>query len=191
MDNIDARGLKCPQPVILTKRALEEITSGEILTIVDNVTARENLARLALNLNCQHEVEEKEGCYYVKIKKAGESVKKEVNDDFIIVITTDKLGAGDAELGRMLMKAYTYTLNETKPYPKAIIFINSGVKLVTEGADTLENLQKLQEKGIEIISCGTCLDFYQIKDELKVGIVGNMYTIVEYMHTSAKVINIC
>lgn len=191
MDNIDARGLKCPQPVILTKRALEEITSGEILTIVDNVTARENLARLASNLNCQHEVEEKEGCYYVKIIKTGESVKKEVNDDFIIVITTDKLGAGAAELGQILMKAYTYTLNETKPYPKAIIFINSGVKLVAEGADTLENIQKLQEKGIEIISCGTCLDFYQIKDKLKAGIVGNMYTIVEYMHTAAKVINIC
>ncbi|MGB7604008.1 MAG: sulfurtransferase-like selenium metabolism protein YedF [Lutisporaceae bacterium] len=191
MDNIDARGLKCPQPVILTKRALEEITSGEILTIVDNVTARENLARLALNLNCQHEVEEKEGCYYVKIKKVGESIKKEINDDFIIVITTDKLGAGDAELGQLLMKTYIYTLNETKPYPKAIIFLNSGVKLVVEGVDTLENIQKLQEKGIEIISCGTCLDFYQLKDKLKVGIVGNMYTIVEYMHTAAKVINIC
>lgn len=191
MDNIDARGLKCPQPVILAKRALEEITSGEILAIVDNVTARENLTRLALNLNCQHEVEEKEGCYYVKIKKVGESVKKEINDDFIIVITTDKLGAGDAELGQLLMKAYTYTLNETKPYPKAIIFLNSGVKLVVEGVDTLDNIQKLQEKGIEIISCGTCLDFYQLKDKLKVGIVGNMYTIVEYMHTAAKVINIC
>jgi len=190
MNNIDARGLKCPQPVILTKRALEEITSGEILTIVDNVTARENLARLATNLNCQHEVEEKEGCYYVKINKVGESIRKEINDDFIIVITTDKLGSGDAEFGQMLMKTYIYTLNETKPYPKTIIFMNSGVKLVVEGSDTLENIQKLQEKGIEIISCGTCLDFYQIKEKLKAGIVGNMYTIVEYMHTAAKVINI-
>lgn len=191
MNNIDARGLKCPQPVILTKKALEQVESGEILTIVDNVTARENLARLASNLNCQHEVEEKEGCYYVKIKKTGESKKQEAKNDFVIVITTDKLGAGDAELGHALMKTYTYTLNETKPYPKAVIFMNSGVKLVTEGSEALENLQKLQEKGIEIISCGTCLDFYHIKDRLKVGIVGNMYTIVEYMHTAAKVINIC
>lgn len=190
MANIDARGLQCPQPVILTKKALEEITSGEVLTIVDNITARENLARLAANLNCQFDAEEKDGCFHVKIIKLGESEKKDTNNDFIIVITSDKLGTGDEELGKLLMKTYTYTLNETKPYPKAVIFMNSGVKLVVEGAETLDNIQKLHNKGIEIISCGTCLDFYNIKDKLKAGIVGNMYTIVEYMHTAAKVINI-
>lgn len=190
MANIDARGLACPQPVILTKKALEELESGEVITIVDNVTARENLSRLATNLNCEYAVEEKEGCYYVTIKKTGESIKQEINNDFVIVITSDKLGAGEEELGKLLMKTYTYTLNETKPYPKAVIFMNSGVKLVVEGAETLENIQKLQNKGIEIISCGTCLDFYNVKDKLKAGIVGNMYTIVEYMHTASKVINI-
>lgn len=190
MANIDARGLACPQPVILTKKALEELESGEVITIVDNITARENLSRLAANLNCEYAVEEKEGCYHVTIKKTGETIKQETNDEFVIVITSDKLGAGDEELGKLLMKTYTYTLNETKPYPKAVIFINSGVKLVVEGAETLENIQKLQDKGIEIISCGTCLDFYNIKDKLKAGVVGNMYTIVEYMHTASKVINI-
>jgi selenium metabolism protein YedF len=190
MANIDARGLQCPQPVILAKKALEEITSGEVITIVDNITARENLARFAANLNYGYEVEEKDGCFFVKIKKAGEGTEKEANNDFVIVITSDKLGVGTEELGRLLMKTYTYTLNETKPYPKAVIFMNSGVKLVVEGAETLENIQKLQEKGIEIISCGTCLDFYNIKNQLKAGIVGNMYTIVEYMHKAAKVINI-
>ena len=110
--------------------------------------------------------------------------------DFIVVITSDKLGAGDEELGKLLMKPYTYTLNETKPYPKALIFMNSGVKLAAEGSEALENIQKLSEKNIEIISCGTCLDFFSLKDKLKVGIIGNMYTIVEYMNNASKVINI-
>ncbi|MDF2519754.1 MAG: SirA3 [Clostridia bacterium] len=190
MANVDARGLQCPQPVILTKKALEGIEAGEVLTIVDNVTARENLIRLASNLNCEYAVEEKEGCYYVTLKKAAKSEEKKANDDFVIVVTSDKLGVGESELGKLLMKTYTYTLTETKPYPKAVIFINSGVKLVVEGSESLENIKKLQDIGVEIISCGTCLDFYNIKDKLKAGIVGNMYTIVEYMHTAAKVINI-
>lgn len=191
MMNIDTRGLQCPQPVIMTKKALEQIESGEIITIVDNATAKENVSRLATNMNYQHEVEEKDGCYYIKIKKIEADGNKTKNNDFVIVITNDKLGNGEAELGQLLMKTYTYTLNETMPYPKAIIFMNSGVKLVVEGSEALENIQKLSEKNIEIISCGTCLDYYKIKDKLKVGIVGNMYSIVEYMNNASKVINIC
>jgi len=191
MSNIDARGLQCPQPVIMAKKALEEIESGEIVAIVDNATAKENVSRLAANMNCPYEVEEKEGCYYIRIKKVGETIEKAEANDFVIVITSDRLGAGDDQLGQLLMKTYTYTLNETKPYPKAVLFMNSGVKLVVEGSDALENIQKLAEKNVEIISCGTCLDFYNIKDKLKAGIVGNMYTIVEYMNRASKVINIC
>jgi selenium metabolism protein YedF len=191
MARIDARGLQCPQPVILTKRALEEMPAGELLIIVDNVTAKENVSRLAANMNCRCEIAEQEGCFYMKISKTEEMGDKKENGDFVIVIATDRLGNGEEELGKLLMKTYTYTLNETAPYPKALIFMNSGVKLVAEGAETLENIQKLAEKGIEIISCGTCLDYYKLKEKLKTGIVGNMYTITEYMNTAAKVINIC
>ena len=190
MANIDARGLQCPQPVIVTKKALEEMTSGEVIVIVDNATAKENISRFATNMNYQYEVEDKEGCYYIKVKKIEEG-KKTKNNDFVIVITSDKLGAGEDKLGQLLMKTYTYTLTETKPYPKAVIFINSGVKLAVEGSEALENIQKLAKLDIEIISCGTCLDYYNIKDKLEVGIIGNMYTIVEYMNNAAKVINIC
>ena len=190
MANIDARGLQCPQPVIVTKKALEEMTSGEVIVIVDNATAKENISRFATNMNYQYEVEDKEGCYHIKVKKIEEG-KKTKNNDFVIVITSDKLGAGEDKLGQLLMKTYTYTLTETKPYPKAVIFINSGVKLAVEGSEALENIQKLAKLDIEIISCGTCLDYYNIKDKLEVGIIGNMYTIVEYMNNAAKVINIC
>lgn len=191
MATIDARGLQCPEPVILTKRALEAMPAGELLTIVDNVTAKENVSRLATNMNCRYEIAEQEGCFYITIKKTEAAGDKREDGNFVIVITSDRLGNGEEELGRLLMKTYTYTLNETTPYPKAVIFMNSGVKLVAEGAETLENIQKLAEKGIEIISCGTCLDYYKLKEKLRTGIVGNMYTITEYMNRAAKVINIC
>jgi selenium metabolism protein YedF len=190
MKEIDARGLACPQPVILTKKALEEIQDGEIVTIVDNITAKENVSRLAANLNHEYEVCDEEGCYYIKIKKTAEAPKEEKAGSIVIVITTDMLGQGAEELGKVLMKSYTYALTETTPLPEALIFMNSGVKLTSEGSEVLENIKKLEASGVEIISCGTCLDFYQLKDKLKAGIVGNMYSIIEKMNSAAKVINI-
>ncbi len=190
MKEIDARGLNCPQPVILTKKALEEMLEGEIITIVDNITARENVSRLAANLNCEFEVADKDNCYHIKIKKLGKTENIQNEEDIVVVITSDKLGRGEDALGTVLMKAYTYTLTEAAPAPKAVILINSGVKLVCEGSEALVNLEKLHSMGVEIISCGTCLDFYNIKDNLKIGIVGNMYMIVEKMNKAAKVINI-
>lgn len=191
MKEVNAKGLACPQPVILTKKALEEIESGEVLTIVDNNTAKENVMRLAANLNCEYEVSENEGCYYVKIKKTGDMEENKKNkESMVIVIASDKLGRGDEALGKVLMKSYTYTLTETNPLPETILFLNSGVKLTSEGSEVLENIKKLLDAGVEIISCGTCLDFYGLKDKLKVGVIGNMYLIIEKMNSASKVINI-
>jgi len=191
MKEIDARGLVCPQPVILTKKALEGMTEGEVVTIVDNITAKENVSRLAENLSCKYEISDENGCYYIKIKKAAGAQSMETKEDStVIVITTDKLGQGAEELGKVLIKSYTYALAETTPLPKAVMFLNSGVKLTAEGSEVLENIKKLENSGVEIISCGTCLDFYQLKDKLQVGIVGNMYSIIEKMNSAGKVINI-
>lgn len=191
MKEIDARGLVCPHPVILTKKALEEMSEGEVVAIVDNVTARENVSRLASSLNYEYEVSEDKGCHYIKIKKTAAARKPEEKEDSTaIVITTDKLGQGAEELGKVLMKSYTYALTETKPLPRAVIFLNSGVKLTSEGSEVLENIRKLEASGVEIISCGTCLDYYQLKEKLQVGIVGNMYSIIEKMNGAGKVINI-
>ncbi|KUO72295.1 MAG: SirA family protein [Clostridia bacterium BRH_c25] len=191
MKEIDARGLVCPQPVILTKKALEEIEAGEVIAIVDNITARENVSRLAANLSYEYEVSEEKGCHYIKIKKISAAEKPgKKEDSIVIVITSDKLGQGAEELGKVLMKSYTYALAETKPLPKAVVFLNSGVKLTSEGSEVLENIKKLESSGVEIISCGTCLDFYQLKDKLQLGIAGNMYSIIEKMNAAKKVINI-
>lgn len=191
MKEIDARGLLCPQPVIMAKKALEELVEGELVCIVDNITAKENVSRLATNLEHEHSIEEKEGHFYIKIKKTKkEEANKIKSDNFVIVITTDKIGTGNDELGAVLMKSYTYALTEAKPLPKSIMFLNSAATLTVEGSEVLGNIQKMRDMGVEIISCGTCLDYYGIKEKLAVGIVGNMYTIVEKMHEASKVINI-
>ena len=191
MKEIDARGLVCPQPVILTKKALEEMAEGEVVAIVDNITAKENVSRLAANLNYEYEVTDENGCHYIKIRKATEAQKPDGKEDsIVIVITSDKLGQGAEELGKVLMKSYTYALTETNPLPKAVMFLNSGVKLTSEGSEVLENIKKLEGSGVEIISCGTCLDYYNLKEKLQVGIVGNMYSIIEKMNSASKVISI-
>ena len=191
MKEIDARGLVCPQPVILTKKALEEIEEGEIVAIVDNISARENVSRFAANLNYEYEVSDENGCHYIKIRKVtGNQKLGGKEDSIVIVITSDKLGQGAEELGKVLMKSYTYALTETKPLPKAVMFLNSGVKLTSEGSEVLENIKRLEGSGVEIISCGTCLDYYKLKETLQAGIVGNMYSIIEKMNSAGKVINI-
>jgi len=195
MIKVDARGFGCPTPVIMTKNAIEEAKDEEVLTIVDNEVAKENVKRLAEKLNYQTSVKENGNNYYITItKKVTEKadIKRAVapTGDWVLLITSDRMGEGAETLGRILIKGYFYALTETKPYPKSILFINSGVNLTTEGSEILEYLQLLESNGVEILSCGTCLDFYDLKSKLSVGKITNMYTIVEKMNEVLKVVRI-
>jgi len=194
---IDARGLACPKPVIETKKALEQIPEGNIITLVDNSIARDNVSKLASSLHLHFTVEEQEENYQISIFKGEyanyqeENVEKRPNlSNVVFLIGTDTLGEGDRDLGEILMKGYIYALTEYEPYPKAIIFVNSGVNLAIEGAATLQHLKQLQEVGTEIMVCGTCLDYYGIKPLLAVGEVTNMYSIVEYMSEAGNTIKL-
>ncbi|MCR3954933.1 MAG: sulfurtransferase-like selenium metabolism protein YedF [Gudongella sp.] len=196
---IDAKGLACPKPVILTKKELDRIEDGSVRTVVDNITARENLSKLAGSMGLEYSVEVLgENLFAVTIVKSGEVEEEKVKEDIIqrpdggsvLVIQSNQMGKGDEELGSLLMKSFIYTVNETKPHPKAILFYNSGVKLTVEGSPVLEDLQDLLEAGVEIISCGTCLDFYNLKDSLAVGDISNMYTIYEKMQSGTNTITI-
>lgn len=192
MKEIDGRGLQCPQPVILTKKTLEESNDSEIVVIVDNEVAKENIKRLVEGLTLEYSIEAREKCFYINIKN--EKNKKDhferSKDNIVIIISNDKLGGGDEGLGEVLMKSYIYSLTEVVPKPSSIIFLNAGVKLTTKGSAVLDSLNKLYRLGVNIVSCGTCLDYFELKSELKVGIIGNMYSIVEIMHRSGKTINI-
>ncbi|MDB0440302.1 sulfurtransferase-like selenium metabolism protein YedF [Clostridioides difficile] len=191
---IDARGLACPKPVINTKKELDNIEEGIVITTVDNETAKENILKLAKSLNCESRiVDEKENLISIEIKKGNNVVvQKEESEleDTCVFISSDKMGLGNDELGQVLIKGFIYTLTESKPYPKHILLVNAGVKLSSENEATIENLKILEDAGVEILSCGTCLDYYNLKEKLQVGSVTNMYTIVETLKNASNTISI-
>lgn len=193
MKIIDCKGLACPKPVILTKKELEAMTEGELEVIVDNVAARENVSRFAKSQGFDYHVTEKEGLFHINIKKSGEQTCEviDLNDkNLIIMVTSDKFGSGDDKLGTALMKSYLYALTENSIKPEKMFFINSGVKLTSEGTGVLESLNTLKSSGVEIFSCGTCLDFYGLKEKLLIGEVTNMYSIVESTNSASNTIKI-
>ncbi|MCK8824020.1 sulfurtransferase-like selenium metabolism protein YedF [Fuchsiella alkaliacetigena] len=191
MKKIDARGLDCPQPVIKTKKALE--AEEKVITLVDNEMACSNLQKLGQKLGYETEVLTVDDDFQIEFSASGEPVTSSVtsaefedsadNQKKVYFINSDVLGQGKRELGEVLIKGFIYTLTELAPAPRAIIFMNSGVKLTTLNEEVIENLEILAEAGVEIISCGTCLDYYQLEDKLEVGSVSNMYTIVELLNS--------
>ena len=193
---VDARGLECPKPVIQTKKALEKLKEGSILTVVDNEIAKENVSKLAKSMNLHYNVSQKEGFYYIDIFKGEEmgpellGDEKPVLNDLVIMVGKDTLGEGSEELGDVLVRGYFYTLTEVEPYPKALLFINSGVNLTVTDSPVIDHLRTLESKGVEILSCGTCLDYFNLKDKLGVGGVTNMYTIVETMNKAKNTISL-
>ena len=192
---VNAVGLACAKPVINTKKELDKIEEGIVVVTVDNDIAKQNILKLSNSLNCKAEIiKQEKDLISIEIKK-GENViieekKQDELEDKCIFISSDKIGNGNDELGAVLMKGFIYTLTESKPYPKSILLVNSGVKLTTENYDTVGNLKILEEAGVEILSCGTCLDYYGLKESLKLGSVTNMYTIVDIMKNSLQTISI-
>lgn len=196
---LDCRGLACPAPVINTKKALEEGKMESLLVIVDNDTARENVSRFAGNAGYSVEAEDREGAYYLTIGlKGGVSVKSPAKgiitaegeeNGAVYFITTNSLGQGSPDLGEVLMKSLMVTLSEQKP-PKAMLLLNTGVHLAVEGSPVLEQMQKLAEAGTEILVCGTCLNYYKLKEKLAVGVISNMYDINSRLIGPGKVITV-
>ncbi|HHW60346.1 MAG TPA: sulfurtransferase-like selenium metabolism protein YedF [Syntrophomonadaceae bacterium] len=192
---VDARGLSCPQPVILTKKALDNVDVHEVVTIVDNKTAVENVSKLAKSMKLESVVDTKGEEYYINIlKEEGLSEANNQKDSVseattVVMIASNLLGQGDAKLGATLMKNMLYTLTQMEAGVSSIIFMNSGVLLTTEGSDVIEYIAALEESGIQVLSCGTCLDFYGLGDKLRVGSVSNMYTIMETLLSADRVLN--
>lgn len=196
---VDARGLSCPIPVIQTKKALESLREGSVRTIVDNETAKENISKLAKSMDYRYTISENRGEFTIDIFKEMKYREMRIMDlemdpvptsDLVVMISKDYMGEGSQELGQILMKGYLYTLTEVAPMPKVLIFINSGVKLTCAGSESLTNLRKLEENGVEILSCGTCLDYFNLKSMLMVGGITNMYTIVGHLNKAKNTLQI-
>ena len=193
---VDARGLACPQPVIQTRKALRE--SNALTVIVDNDTAQKNVTRMAEKLGNTVQTELKGDGIYLHIRGEGTApvelrVGKAVPAEgpLVLVVSSEYMGRGEhEELGNILVRAFFHTLSEVEPLPQTIVFFNSGVKLVAEGSPILEDLEALAEQGIEILACGTCLEYYGLKDKLAAGEISNMYTIAETMLGAGRVVKL-
>ena len=191
-ETIDARGLACPQPVVLAKKALEKAV--RVTVIVDNETARENVSRLAASQGCIVSVEEKEEGVYLRLTRTSakpqSSETSALSGPTVFLITSNTLGRGDDELGSILMRSFMHTLGEASSRPSRIIFINSGVKLVARGSEVLDDLRTLEKAGGEILACGTCLGYYKLKEVVEVGHISNMYDITSALLEAGKVISL-
>ncbi|WP_297520865.1 sulfurtransferase-like selenium metabolism protein YedF [uncultured Clostridium sp.] len=191
MENIDCRGLICPMPVINTKKYFDSISVGMAKIIVDNEISQKNLEKFALANGFACSIENGDDEFILTMEKLKESSKEEINkDEFSILIGSNKLGNGDDALGETLMKGYIYALSESDKLPRKIMFLNAGVKLVASTSSVLESLESLKAKGVEILSCGVCLDFYGLKEIVSIGEVTNMYAIVEEMNSVTKLITL-
>lgn len=189
MVKVDAIGQVCPVPIIMTKNALKDIEEGQVEVSVDNKISLENLQKMSKEMGYDYTVEESGDIFKIVINKMRESIElRESEENTVVVIDSLHMGKGDVELGRILMKGFIYTLSEMEELPKTILFYNEGVKLAIEGAESLQDLKSLEERGVEILSCGTCLNFYGITEKLRVGSVTNMYTILERQMKATRVI---
>lgn len=191
---VDCRGLACPQPVIRTKRAMAE--ADELVTIVDNDTARMNVSRMARKAGYAVEIREGEDGIYLHIHRERAAPQEAVapaapegsTGPTVVLIPGDSMGRGDEELGGILMRSFLHTLTEAEKLPQTMIFINSGVKLMVEGSPVVEDLQSLERRGVVILACGTCLGHFELKEKIAVGEVSNMYTISETLVGAGNVV---
>jgi selenium metabolism protein YedF len=190
---VDALGKLCPQPVIHTKKALEE-HAGDVQVIVDNAISKENVERFAKSQGCDVKTEEKENHFYINITRGQNceimdfKEEKSQGKNIVFYIASDHMGIGSEELGQILIRGFVKTIKDLKEKPGKLIFINGGVRLTTKDSKVLEDLEELETTGMEILSCGTCLDFFGLKEDLKVGRVSNMFEILSSLTEADRIV---
>jgi selenium metabolism protein YedF len=220
---IDARGMLCPRPLILVKKALEEMAVGEPLEVLlDNATACDNVRRFLQDHGSRPEEAQAGGVFTLRAVKAAAAVPERPAAAWcpsavgsaagpaagsavgptaglaggpagarppVVVINREGMGTGSEELGRLLLQACCSTLKELQPLPSAIVFYNAGIKLACEGSPVLPALRDLEARGVKLLVCGTCLDFFALKAKRQVGTVSNMYDILQTLAGAGAVIN--
>ena len=202
MIKINAMGDTCPIPVVKTKNAIKDMEgSGQVEILVDNEIAVQNLTKMAVQKNYGVVSEKLEEQKYRVVMTVGEADASEETETVseaacipdarknkVVVISSDTMGSGDDELGGILMKGFIFALTQQDELPSTILFYNGGAKLTCEDAPTLEDLKSLEACGVEILTCGTCLNHYGLTEKLQVGSVTNMYAIAEKMTQASLIV---
>ena len=187
---LNCMGMACPLPVVEAKKAIDEMEDGLLEIEVDNETCVQNLRRLAAKYDftvASESISDKEFLVKMEVKK-DHVLKGKQEDSCTVVFSSDKMGEGDEELGKNLMKSFVFALSNVDPLPTDMVFYNRGAFLTSEDSPVLADLKNLEKAGVKIMTCGLCADYYKIKEKLGVGVISNMYEIVETQMESQKII---
>ncbi len=194
MEELDCRGQQCPQPVVQTRRLMLAQPNHRLKVLVDDTAARDNIARLAKTLGYSVSINQANGTYEVNLvpretaEQHGPAAVSSCPN--IVFIGSDKIGNGDPKLGQVLMKNFIFTLIESDKSPDAIYCVNNGVKLTIDGSEVLEPLAELADRGVDIASCGLCLEFFGVKESLAVGRISNMLELVNALQGAGNIIHL-
>ena len=198
MITVNAMGDNCPIPVIKTKKAMQALNGPETIEVlVDNEIAVQNVTKMASASGGQvssEKVSDAEFKIMIQMEGAPSSSEEEVScvpdarDNTVVVVSSDRMGTGNDELGKVLIKGFIFAVTQLDTLPKTMLFYNGGATLTAEGSDSLEDLKSLEAQGVEIMTCGTGVDYYGLKEKLQVGTVTNMYSIVETMAKAGRII---
>lgn len=199
MKYVNCKGILCPMPLIETKKAIKESVIGdEIQVDVDNDTSFNNVSHFLNDNGFVFNYTKEALVYHINfvvndLKTNTEELKineksKSNLGNYVIVLDKDVMGSGDSDLGKLLLKGFINTIEQLDTLPKEIICYNSGVTLAIKGSDTALSLKKIENKGVKIMLCGTCLDFYSLKDNIEVGSVTNMLYIAEKLSGDLKIV---
>jgi selenium metabolism protein YedF len=198
---VDARGMLCPKPLILTKQALKELHHGEHLrVIIDNEISKNNVERFLTDNGLASFCTGENGIFTLLVTKSTDSLPHPDAKSYcapilpaqsgrqVIVVASDAMGSGPRELGEILIKAFINTIKEVKPLPSKIVFYNTGILLTVEGSPLIDSLKELEAAGVTILVCGTCVNYFKKQDQIRVGTISNMYTILEALSGAGAII---
>ncbi|WP_305042689.1 sulfurtransferase-like selenium metabolism protein YedF [Geoalkalibacter sp.] len=192
MQSLDCRQQQCPHPVIETRKLILASSGGPLEVLVGDETARDNVTRLAESQGYGVSVAPAEGGFALRLtpggKPASDAPEPAVTGRTLVYIAADVMGSGSDELGRVLLKNFLFTLVELESRPDALFFVNAGVKLVCQGSEVRETLEKLACDGVDIAACGLCLEYFHLKDQVAVGRVTNMLDIVTALSQAGRII---
>ena len=198
MVTVDARGDACPLPVVKAKNAIKELNgAGQVEVLVDNEIAVQNLTKMAQQKGYASSAEKRAAQEYRVVLTVGDAAAEtpapavcapDTRTDTVVAIGSNQMGVGAEELGKTLLRAFVFALTQQDQLPRTVLFYNGGASLTCEGSPMLEDLKTLEAEGVEILTCGTCLNYYGLTEKLAVGGVTNMYVIAEKLTQAGNVV---
>lgn len=195
---IDVKGMPCPKPLIATKRALSDESYPQgFVVLIDNETSKDNVERYLSDNDVTFSTLQNGEVFSVTVEKSRSQQSATSTEGYcvagplkkhVICFSGATMGKGADELGTILIQACVNTVKEAEPLPESLIFYNSGVMLTVDDSPVIESLKELEQMGVELVICGTCADYFKLKERISIGTISNMYTILDKLTAASKVI---